>query len=182
MASAFGHALAAVAIGKLGFKEVRSARFWILGIICSILPDADVIAFQFDIPYEHMFGHRGFTHSLVFAAIMGFIVTIIFYRRISLFSLKGMSLVLFFFMCTASHAFLDAFTDGGLGVAFFSPFDNTRYFFPWRPIKVSPIGVDSFFSEWGMRVVKSEMFWIGLPCVGIITLSIISARNNKRKN
>lgn len=32
-------------------------------------------------------------------------------------------------------------TDGGLGVAFFSPFDNKRYFLPWRPIRVSPISV-----------------------------------------
>jgi inner membrane protein len=45
----------------------------------------------------------------------------------------------------ASHGILDAMTDGGLGVAFFSPFDDTRCFFPFRPIKVSPIGL-SFFS------------------------------------
>ena len=27
---------------------------------------------------------------------------------------------------------------GGLGVAFFSPFSNARYFLPWRPIRVAP--------------------------------------------
>ena len=43
----------------------------------------------------------------------------------------------FLFLCTMSHALLDALTDGGLGVAFFSPFSNERYFFPWTPIRVS---------------------------------------------
>jgi hypothetical protein len=41
----------------------------------------------------------------------------------------------YFFVVTASHGALDAMTDGGLGIAFFAPFDNTRYFFPFRPIK-----------------------------------------------
>ncbi|WBX74857.1 hypothetical protein PG913_00110 [Tenacibaculum pacificus] len=68
-------------------------------------------------------------------------------------------------MCTASHAVLDALTTGGLGVAFFSPFDTTRYFFPWRPIKVSPIGVERFFGERGIKVLKSEFLWIGIPSV-----------------
>jgi len=36
-------------------------------------------------------------------------------------------------------------TNGGLGIAFFSPFDPARYFLPWRPILVSPIGASVFF-------------------------------------
>ena len=53
------------------------------------------------------------------------------------------------FMATASHGVLDAMTDGGSGVAFLAPFDDTRYFLPWRPIPVSPIGVSRFFSGAG---------------------------------
>ena len=45
------------------------------------------------------------------------------------------------------------------GVAFFAPFNNTRFFFPWRPIEVSPIGL-SFFSTRGMAVLLSELIWI----------------------
>jgi membrane-bound metal-dependent hydrolase YbcI (DUF457 family) len=59
---------------------------------------------------------------------------------------------------TASHGVLDAMTDGGLGIAFFAPFDNTRYFFPFRPVKVSPIGL-SFFSARGLDVIWSELLW-----------------------
>jgi inner membrane protein len=54
-------------------------------------------------------------------------------------------------------------TTGGLGVAFFSPFENSRYFFPFRPIKVSPMSVESFFEGKGLVVIKSELIWIGIP-------------------
>jgi inner membrane protein len=54
-------------------------------------------------------------------------------------------------------------TDGGLGVAFFSPLGNQRHFLPWTPIRVSPIGVGRFFSERGLAVLQSELLWIWLP-------------------
>src|SRR5262249_48030747 len=69
----------------------------------------------------------------------------------------------YFFLATASHGLLDAMTDGGLGVAFFSPFDKTRYFLIWRPIPVSPIGVTPFFSSRGLAVLRGDLFWIWLP-------------------
>jgi inner membrane protein len=75
----------------------------------------------------------------------------------------------YLFLATASHGFLDAMTDGGLGVAFFSPFDNHRYFFPWRPIRVSPIGIGRFFSPRGLDVLQSELLWIWLPA-GLLAL------------
>ena len=79
-------------------------------------------------------------------------------------------LFLYFFFCTVSHGVLDAMTDGGLGVAFFSPFDTTRYFFPARPVLVSPIGIGEFFSEYGVRVLASEAVWIGLPSLVLFLL------------
>lgn len=163
MASVFGHAFASVAIGSSYPAGWRNLQFWLLGILCAILPDADVISFSLGIPYGHVLGHRGFTHSLLFALILGVLVTGLFYRK-SLFSLKGVGYISFFFLATLSHSILDAMTDGGMGVAFFAPFEDSRYFFPWRPIKVSPIGAGRFFSEWGLRVIMSELIWIGVPC------------------
>jgi inner membrane protein len=55
----------------------------------------------------------------------------------------------------ASHALLDTLTNGGLGCALFWPFDLTRYFAPWTPIPVSPIGL-RYFSSYGMFVAGSE--------------------------
>ena len=36
-----------------------------------MLPDADVFGLLVGIPYDSMFGHRGLTHSLLFAAAVG---------------------------------------------------------------------------------------------------------------
>ncbi|MCB0621819.1 MAG: metal-dependent hydrolase [Saprospiraceae bacterium] len=165
MASAFGHALVAGTIGSSYGSTYRSWKFWLLGVFCAVVPDADVLAFRFGIPYEHVLGHRGITHSLFFSALLGMFVTALFFREIRLWSRKGLLLLLFFFLCTASHALLDALTNGGRGVALLAPFDNTRYFFPWRPIQVSPLSIDRFFSHWGWRVIRSELVWIGIPCL-----------------
>lgn len=170
MASAFGHAFAAIALGTTLPKEFRSIKFWILAMASAILPDADVIGFSFGIPYESFWGHRGFSHSFLCAFIIGIIITSIFYTKLFL-SKKGVYLILFFTLATASHAVLDAMTTGGLGVAFFSPWDDTRHFFDWRPIKVSPIGIKNFFSEWGIRVILSEFIYIFIPGIAYMIIT-----------
>ena len=127
MASAFGHAMAAIAI-KSGYSEkVKPRKFLVLGIICSIFPDADVLSFKLGIHYEDFWGHRGFTHSCLFALLLGLLVTFLFFER-KIFDMKSLKYISFFTFCTLSHGVLDAMTTGGLGVAFFSPFDNTRFF------------------------------------------------------
>jgi inner membrane protein len=60
------------------------------------------------------------------------------------------------FVVVASHAALDTLTDGGLGCALFWPIDDTRYFAPWTPIPVAPIGL-SFLSPRGLFVVAVEL-------------------------
>jgi inner membrane protein len=83
---------------------------------------------------------------------------------------------LYFFLATASHGFLDAVTNGGLGVAFFSPFDNTRYFLPWHPIAVSPISLTRFFSGRGTAVLQSEFIWIWIPVGLLAVLKLVLRR------
>ena len=80
-------------------------------------------------------------------------------------SSKNRGLVwLYLFLAAASHGLLDAMTDGGLGVAFFSPLDRTRYFFSFTPIAVSPIG-SRFFSVRGLSVMLCELRWVWLPSI-----------------
>ena len=86
----------------------------------------------------------------------------------------SLSVWAFFFLATASHGFLDAMTDGGLGVAFFSPFDDTRYFLPLTPIRVSPIGISRFFTARGFAVIRSELLWIWLPTALLIAVLCVS--------
>ena len=161
MASVFSHAVVALAIGKAVQNKDLSWRELLLGALYSVLPDLDVIGFYVDIQYGDLWGHRGMTHSVLFAALLAGSLVVLWYR--SKPAVAMMVLFLYFFLCTASHGVLDAMTNGGLGVAFFSPFDTTRYFFPVRPVMVSPIGVSEFFSEYGVRILASEAIWIWLP-------------------
>lgn len=174
MATAFTHTFVAVSLGKAVFAEKMPLRFWVLSIICSVLPDADVIGFRFGIRYADVLGHRGFTHSLSFALLAGMLAATLAFPALQRFSRRWGVLVLFFFLVTASHGLLDALTNGGYGIAFFSPFDTTRYFFPWQPLEVSPIGVTGFMSLRGLRIVLNEVFWIWVPV--LIFLSLLARR------
>ncbi|MFK7781303.1 metal-dependent hydrolase [Psychroserpens sp.] len=172
MASLFGHGILAYTISKvIDNQELKILT--VLAVVSSILPDADVLAFKFGIPYEHVFGHRGFTHSIFFAILWALILTLIFAKR--------RSVIFFSVLClsTLSHGILDAMTSGGEGVGFFIPFNNERYFFPFRGIKVSPIGIEKFFSEWGLQVLLSELKYIMLPCLMILCLVFL--KNTYRK-
>lgn len=178
MASAFSH----IAIPALFYAVFESptmnVKLLMLAMICSILPDIDVIAFYLGIPYASPWGHRGFTHSIVFAAFLGLILTP-FYRYLN----STPRLVFYFcFGCCVSHGMLDALTNGGLGIAFFWPFSDERYFFPFRPVQVSPIGINSFFSEWGIRVLVSESVWILLPTLSVGLISALVRRKFFEKN
>jgi len=109
--------------------RVRVA-IWGLGALCAVAPDLDVVVtFLFGIPYSHMLGHRGLSHSLLVAAMLATLVTAVARRNLAE-SPGTAKLWLFFFLATASHALLDSMTNGGLGVAFFAPFFDTRYFLP----------------------------------------------------
>jgi inner membrane protein len=90
------------------------------------------------------------------------------------FSLPWWQLTGFSLSVVLLHSQLDALTNGGGGIAFFSPFDDRRYFFPWRPIQVSPIGL-AVFSRWGLRALLTEVLWIWLP-LGVLLGGVLLAR------
>jgi len=173
MASAITHAFAAVALGKMASEKERGWRFWVLAAGSAALPDADVIGFAFGVQYEDVFGHRGLSHSLLFALTWAVFVALLEFRQTRGRELAW--LIGFFFVVTASHGVLDAMTNGGLGVAFFSPFDRSRYFFSWRPLEVSPISLTRFFSEWGGAVLRSEWRYVWLP-LGSLWFSVWTGR------
>ena len=163
MASAFTHAFIALPLGKTFFEKGMPSRFWLLAVLCSVLPDVDVYSFYFKIGYGSLWGHRGFTHSLLFAFLLSLAVVWMGFRDDEPLYPPRWKLWLFFFLLACSHGALDAMTGRGYGVAFFSPFDTTRYSFPWDPIRISPIGLKSFFSPWGKEVILSEVRWVWIP-------------------
>lgn len=146
----------AVAALRTWFPRLQ-ARVAVAGAVLSIVPDADVAAFALDIPYSHPLGHRGFSHSIAFAALTALAAALALRAR------PRPSAFAFLFLCAVSHPLLDAMTTGGLGVAFFAPLSNERYFLPWRPIRVSPIG-PRFFSGRAVAVLVSEVMWVWVPC------------------
>lgn len=171
MASIFGHGLVAYTTSKV--IDSRSSKLLLLlAIISAIIPDIDVLVFNFGIPYSHPFGHRGFTHSILFAIIWSASLALYFGKNRKLI----FSIVLF--LSTISHGILDAMTNGGRGVGFFIPFDNTRYFFPFREIIVSPLGIENFFSEWGMYVIISELKYIAVPCLILLAVTFYVKNRN----
>ena len=172
MPTIFSHAILAGAIGASARPTTLSSRFWILTTLCAIVPDFDVISFPLGFSYGSLFGHRGITHSVFFALLTGLVVASIFFARAQKAKWK---LALYFAGVTFSHPLLDMLTNGGLGVALFAPFSNARYFLPWRPIQVSPIGV-GFFSERGVAVIISEFLWIWLPSAALVGVSQLVRR------
>ena len=139
----------------------------------SACPDLDAIAHWYGVPYESTFGHRGFTHSIVFASLVAGLATFIVSRISKPPPIFGL-LFAYLFICLASHGMLDALTNGGLGIAFLSPFSNHRYFFPITPIQVAPISISAFFGEWGLRVLWSEFKYIWIPMLvlsGVVFLA-----------
>lgn len=161
MASAFGHGILAFTMKKVGMNA-HPVKVTLIAMFCAIVPDLDVIAFKFGIPYEHMFGHRGFSHSFFFAVCLGILMSLIFHRK------ERVKLAFFYGLVTATHPILDAMTTGGRGIAFLAPFSEERFFLPWRVIQVSPIHISRFFSEWGIAVLKSEFIYIWIPCLVVL--------------
>jgi len=162
MASAFSHAVAAMSIGARFYRPQISKRVWVAGILCSVIPDLDVIGFKFGIHYGDFWGHRGFTHSLVFAAFLAGVVAVVLFRR-GASGIVRSALFAYLFLATASHGVLDAMTNGGLGVAFFSPFDNRRYFLPWRPFLFPQSRLHGSSAHGGMPFSEVNSFGFGFP-------------------
>jgi inner membrane protein len=177
LASLPSHAVVGLALGT---ALVRAPRLWLVGAACACVPDLDVVGFRFGVAYGDMLGHRGLTHSLPFALAFATLVWLAARRWAP--PGEGLPAWLFLVLATASHGILDAFTDGGLGVAFLAPFSGERTFFPWRPIAVSPISVARFFGERGLRVLASEAVWIWLPAAALVAVSAVARRSSARSD
>ncbi len=161
------HALVGAAIAAAGPPRPVSGRLCAAAAVCAALPDLDVVTFAMNVPYGNLMGHRGLSHSLVAAAALATVVSLGAGLKARRHTAPGAGVSwgrawTVLFLATASHGLLDMCTDGGRGVAILSPWDTTRYFFPWRPIAVSPIG-GQFFSPRGLTVLFSEIRWVWSP-------------------
>src|SRR5215510_9325618 len=99
--------------------ERASTGAMLLWSALSFLPDADVIGFFFGVQYGDEWGHRGATHSFMFALMVGVVAALVamWVKRPVLRTFTFATLVV------ASHGLLDTLTNGGRGIALFWPFD-----------------------------------------------------------
>jgi inner membrane protein len=147
-----GHIAVGLAAARMddGRGPAWRQRVWWSAL--SLLPDADVVGFAFGVRYADTWGHRGATHSLAFAIVVGLGAGLVARR----FNRPAARTTFIAILVLASHAVLDTMTDGGLGCALLWPFDQTRYFAPWRPIPVAPIGL-AFISLHGAIIALTEL-------------------------
>ena len=174
MPTFLSHAVAALALGAAFRRPGWRARVWWAGAVCAVAPDVDVLGVVLGVPFGSVFGHRGLTHSLTFAAVLAAVVAPLLAPRGS-----RARAWLFLFVATASHGVLDAMTDGGIGVAFFAPFDATRYYLPWRPIAVSPLSVGRFLGARGIAVLRTEAIWVWLPSALFAAIAWLFTRKRR---
>lgn len=169
MPTVLSHALFGAAL-YVPFRNRVPRHFAPLGALAAVVPDLDVIGFRFGIDYADLLGHRGLSHSLAFAAAIAGGIVVIAGR--SLPAGARFWTWLYLALAIASHGIFDALTDGGLGVALLAPFSSARFFFPWQPIEVSPLGLSRIFSARGVEVLTSELLWVGVPALGIALLGL----------
>ncbi len=197
MPSIITHAAVPLALWCAADRGRIPPRLLVAGVIAAMLPDADVLAFALHIPYADAFGHRGASHSLLFAGVLAALAAALAFfgsrrpwsAQHSSGSRRPWSAVscqprlaptkagptvastvqaaVFVFVCAASHPLLDAMTTGGLGVALAWPWSEHRFFAPWRPIRVSPFA-PQFFSARGVATLLSELRWVWLPLAGAV--------------
>jgi inner membrane protein len=193
MASAFTHAFIGASLLAVAPRRTRPVLLASALAIVAVIPDLDVLAFGFGIPYEAPLGHRGFTHSLTFAAMLALLAAPALARLAGVpppFPLPPRSrhsrltqqlwLGGLLFSAIASHGMLDAMTDAGLGIGFFIPLDETRYFLSWRPLRTSPIHPAAFFGSQGVAILANEIRYVWLPVAVVLTASWVLRRGERR--
>jgi len=163
------------AVSQLYVPIQRRWLHWILAVFLAVLPDIDTFS---NAPYGAMLGHRGCTHSFIFALWLAFLVASLSFRAMRA---NLVILTFIYFAATASHGVLDAFTRGGFAIPLFWPFTEQR-FGNWGPIPVSDLGFE-LPSPWRSRALRIELLWVWLPSVTLILIITICRHiDHKRRH
>jgi inner membrane protein len=178
--ASIGHVVVGLAAAR--FSRYRQTTIWSpfsAGVVwsgLSLLPDVDVIGFSLGVHYEDPWGHRVATHSLMFAVAAACVVFVV--AKLARFPPLRTALIAL--AVVASHGLLDTLTDGGLCCALLWPFSNERFFAPWTPLPVAPIG-RAFLSAEGLAVALTELAVLS-PLVAVLIWHVLARRDRSREN
>ena len=141
------HSLFGLAMGSLVVPRVHARAYLVIGALCAILPDVDLLAPYFGGDRDF---HRRFTHSVFFAGLLG--IACGFAASHSRFQGTSVRLGTLAALCSLSHGVLDMVTSYPMGVAMMSPFSAHRYVLPWRPIES----------------LTTEALWVAVPVLLVL--------------
>lgn len=148
--SVLGHVAAGLVAGRASRRFSRLGRrgtaLAIVGLVMvSILPDVDMIGEELGIAE-----HRGGTHSLAIAALVGAAAGAVAWRAHE----RAVWWALLVFAAMASHGVLDLFSPGP-GIKLLWPFSDALFAAPWRPLPTPPMSA-ALLTEVGLRTLILE--------------------------
>jgi len=121
----------------------------------AMLPDADVLPLALGLPDAGLFGHRGLTHTLLFALVVAVAAGLLARRM----GLRPLYYAFFVFLVVGSHGPLDSLTHHSRGVPMLWPFYSQPIAMPWRPIPVAPTGLEFITARgFGVALVEAMYF------------------------
>jgi inner membrane protein len=138
--------------------------YWVLAALLPMVPDLDAFSLA---PSNSPWGHRGLTHSLLFALWLGALAASLTFRYLRT-SFAWLTAV--FFAITASHGLLDALTRGGEAIPFFWP--STARYGSWGPMPLPDIALE-LPDPRRSRALRSEMLWVWLPTALVVGLVMV---------
>jgi inner membrane protein len=173
MATIYSHAVVGLGLARLYTGRPMPWAYWGLATVLPIVPDLDVFSTAV---YGGPLGHRGITHSLLFALLAGTIAAAATFRR---FRVHWWSLAALFVAIVASHGLLDAMNQGGEDVPFFWPL--ARRYGNWGPLPVSDIAFE-LPDPRHSRAVRAELLWLWLPTAVAVGAATAYRRLTRRKS
>jgi len=158
VASPWAHAIAGAAVGAFHKVPSDGRRVITLAALCAVAPDLDLIGWPLGISPFAPLGHRGLSHSIAFAVVLGGIAAMALLPDVARRGKAAAAATLI--LATATHSVLDAMTTyAPTGPAFWAPFSNHRYRFPWMPLT----GAGGLKTDFGQ-----EALYVCLPALVLI--------------
>lgn len=153
------HIALGACVGEAFFGKGFGKKAMLWGALAQSAPDIDFVAgFWMSVP-ENLLAHRGFTHSLLFAALISPVLAMAAERIHRPRNIRFSKWLIFFATEVFLHLLLDGFNNYGVG--WFEPFSHLRVSF--NAIYVA----DPLFSIW--------------PGIAVVMLFLINSFNRRRR-
>lgn len=166
--ASFGHLAVGMLTGQLhgaaATHHPKRQRYlaFLLFAAFSILPDGDLILVALGVHDSGFVGHRGASHSLVMALVIG-VTCGLFARRMGMPALRTAIAIT---IAVGSHGLLDTVGEGGRGIPLLWPFSDHRFMSPVRVLPDAP-RVEDYLSHEGATSLILEFCYF-LPLMAYV--------------